>query len=309
MSAVHPLHSESAQGLSAGQALNFDQGSQDWHAHRSAHANASEAPVVMDVSPWEPDTWFKLWQAKTGRIGRPATSMAMQHGIDMEGAARTAYEKYTGNIMQPMVMGKNDWLSASLDGISFHGDLLLEIKCPVNGEDSRSWQQARAGEIPLHYYWQIQHQLYVSDACAAHLWMFDGTDGFLAEVLPELDNQQKLLHAWRDFWTYIATDSPPPLTDKDTLTRADDVWATAATAYRSAKDELKRAEVKAEQARTRLIGLASHPKVAGAGVTVTKYWQQGRINYGAIPELKEIDIDRYRSPAIEQIRITTGEKE
>ncbi len=40
--------------------------------------------------------------------------------------------------MQPMVLQKNGWLSASLDGISFNGDLILEIECLPIGQDSGS---------------------------------------------------------------------------------------------------------------------------------------------------------------------------
>ena len=288
--------------------LNLEQGSLDWHRHRSAHANASEAPVIMGASPWEPDTWFKLWQIKTGRALPQQRNSAMQRGLDMERYARAAYEEKTGMIMQPMVMRKNDWLSASLDGISFDNDLILEIKCPGAGEDARLWQQALAGDVPDYCYWQIQHQLYVSGAPLAHLWVFDGANGVLTEVRPDTKNQTRLLREWHRFWSYMATDTPPPLTEQDTLTRNDAVWADAADAYKFARAELQHAEAKAEQSRQRLIGLANHPKVTGAGITVTRFWQEGRVNYAAIPALKDIDLNRYRKPMTQQVRVTLGDQ-
>lgn len=288
--------------------LKLDQGSPDWHKHRAAHANASEAPTIMGVSPWEPDTWFKLWQMKSGRAAlSKALPPFLQRGLDMEDEARAAYEKSTGNIMQPVVMGKWGWISASLDGVSFYGDTLLEIKCPAEGEDSKAWQETLAGALPEHYYWQVQHQLYVSGAQVAHLWLFDGDDGLLTEVLPDRKNQGRLLHAWRKFWTYLVTDTPPPLIEKDSLVREDEAWGAAAGAYRLAKGELQQAEHRAEKARQKLIGLARHPKVTGAGVTVSKYWQEGRVNYAAIPELQTPNLDRYRGPETEHVRVTVGE--
>jgi hypothetical protein len=37
--------------------------------------------------------------------------------------------------MQPMVLIKDRWLSASLHGISFNGDLILEIECLPIGQE------------------------------------------------------------------------------------------------------------------------------------------------------------------------------
>jgi hypothetical protein len=37
--------------------------------------------------------------------------------------------------MQPMVLQKDGWLSASLDGISFNGNLILEIECLPMGQE------------------------------------------------------------------------------------------------------------------------------------------------------------------------------
>lgn len=285
--------------------VKLEQGSRAWHTHRALHANASEAATVMGVSPWEPNTWLKLWQLKTGRMKKANPAPFLQRGADMEARARAAYEKLTGNIMQPMVLKKDGWLSASLDGISFNGDLILEIKCPSNGEGSHTWQRAVAGSVPEHYHWQMQHQLYVSNAPVVHFFVFDGEKGLVIEQAPNLTDQQRLLHAWRDFWLYVTSDTPPELTDKDTLMRDDAEWKSAANAYKAAKEALRFAQDSAQAARKTLIGLASHPRVAGAGIALSRYWQDGRIDYAAVPELKGIELDRYRAPKTEQVRITT----
>jgi predicted phage-related endonuclease len=68
----------------------LEQGSTAWHQHRALHANASEAAAVMGVSPWEPDTWFKLWQLKTGRVQRPSAAPHVRRGADMEAKSASA---------------------------------------------------------------------------------------------------------------------------------------------------------------------------------------------------------------------------
>jgi hypothetical protein len=42
-------------------------------------------------------------------------------------AARVAYEAQTGHVMQPLVLQDGPY-SASLDGITLSGDLILEVK-------------------------------------------------------------------------------------------------------------------------------------------------------------------------------------
>lgn len=53
-----------------------------------------------------------------------------------------------------------------------------------------------------------------------------------------------------------------------------------------------------------LIALADHPRVAGSGVAVTRYWQDGRVNYAAVPELHGMQLNRYRAPRTKQVRIS-----
>jgi predicted phage-related endonuclease len=64
------------------------QGSQAWLDYRLKMRNASETAAVLGESPWM--TPYQLWLLKTGRSTTKATA-AMQHGTDMEPAARAAY--------------------------------------------------------------------------------------------------------------------------------------------------------------------------------------------------------------------------
>ena len=66
---------------------------------------------------------------------------------------------------------------SSLDGMTLEGNLVLEIKCPLRGTRSDLWLDVSAGQVPEHYAVQVQHQLMVSGAKLAHLWVFDGTKG------------------------------------------------------------------------------------------------------------------------------------
>ena len=51
------------------------------------------------------------------------------------------------------------------------------------GQGSELWQTVESGEVPAHYVAQVQHQLMVSGAAVAHLWVFDGTLGLLLSLI------------------------------------------------------------------------------------------------------------------------------
>ncbi len=119
-----------------GTIVQLTQGSPEWLDYRRTMRNASETAAVLGVSPW--CTPYQLWLQKTGRADTKANA-AMQRGTDLEPAARAAYETETGTIMQPLVL-QDGLYSASLDGMTLEGDLIVEIKCPFKGQDSELWK-------------------------------------------------------------------------------------------------------------------------------------------------------------------------
>jgi putative phage-type endonuclease len=99
-------------------------------------------------------TPYELWQIRTGRKVQEVNA-AMKHGADSEAAARAAYEALTGHVIELLVLVDGEY-SASLDGMTLAGDLILEIKCAMKGRNSELWQQVATGALPDHYGWQVQ---------------------------------------------------------------------------------------------------------------------------------------------------------
>ena len=280
--------------------VRMAQGSPEWHEHRRKYRNASETPVVLDLSPWK--TPYQLWQLKLGLVEQEVTP-AMQRGTDLEPVARAAYERQTGRVMQPLVVVDGEY-SASLDGMTFGGERIVEIKCPVKGKGSTLWKTVEAGQLPEHYQWQVQHQLLVTGATIANVFVFDGTEGILLEIAPEPDKWPRIRSAWDEFMRCVTEAQAPPLTDRDTRIRDDPEWLSAAAAYlelRTAHDELI---AKLDEAKVRLVGLTSHAKEQGGGTSVTRLWKRGSVDYRRVPELVGIDLEAYRSAAREEVRVT-----
>lgn len=276
------------------------QGSPDWHEHRKHHRNASETPAVLGFSPWT--TAYQLWQLKTGRVPPQQVNAAMAHGTALEPLARLAYEELTGQVMEPLVMVDGEY-SASLDGITLDGGLMLEIKCPKS-KDSKILLEARAGRIPEYIFWQVQSQLMVSGAAQAHVYVYDGNAGMLLAQQPDREAWDTLRAGWDVFMASVREDRAPALSDRDTLVRTDAEWQAAAVAYAQLKADADAAGEALDAAKQRLMALTTHTSEAGFGVALTRFWKGGTVDYKTVPQLAGVNLEQYRGRGREEVRIT-----
>lgn len=183
-------------------------------------------------------------------------------------------------------------------------DRVVEIKCPLKGRESSLWRAIEARSLPEHYLWQVQHQLMVTKADIADVFIFDGSEGVIFPVAPDPTSWPRIHAAWDEFSRHVTEAQAPPLTDRDTRIRDDPEWLEAAARYvalRTAYDELS---AKYDEARAQLTALACHAKEQGGGVSVTRFWKRGAIDYRRIPELIKVDVECYRSTPREEIRVS-----
>ena len=124
------------------------------------------------------------------------------------------------------------------------------------------------GEVPEHYRVQVQHQLMVSGAQTAHLWVFDGERGLLHRMERDESLMERIQIAWDDFQRYLDGDKAPPLSPRDTLIRADEAWQLAAKAFVQKKEE-------ADAAACRLSprGCKKRPGCLGATSERARVWR------------------------------------
>ena len=102
----------------------------------------------------------------------------------------------------------------------------------------------------------------------------------------------------------VRTDQPPALTERDTVVRADAEWVTAAREYVEIKKLADDTATALDTAKQQLIALARHNSESGGGVSVSRFWKTGAVEYKKIPELAGVDLDQYRAPAREETRVT-----
>ncbi len=114
------------------------QNTPEWHRWRRQGIGASDAPVIMGETAFK--TPRTLWSIKTGRMQEGPAGPAARRGRELERLARRAYERQTGIQVEPLCLVHEgfEWMRASLDGLSFDGSTLLEIKCPLSLRDRAS---------------------------------------------------------------------------------------------------------------------------------------------------------------------------
>lgn len=186
------------------QLVNLKQGSDEWLRFRRSHICASDAPVIMGMSPWKSP--LELYEEKIFSFEQES-NLYMQRGKDLECVALEEFENMTGIQMFPMV-AKNDsidWLAASFDGVTLNKDAILEIKCP----GKKDHETAMKGKIPPKYIAQLQHQIYVSDLSFTYYFSFDGQKGVILEVKKDDLFIEKMIEKEKEFWNCLKTLKPP----------------------------------------------------------------------------------------------------
>lgn len=280
---------------------NLTQGSAEWLAFRRKKIGASDASTILNENPWS--TPYQLWVEKiTGQ--EKEDNEFMKHGRDNEAPARDLFEKMTGVVVSSAVASstEREWQAASFDGIDFDHTVIVEIKCPKNSRDHEIAQQ---GKIPEKYIPQVQHQLAVSGLDMGYYFSYQNGQGAIVEVKRDNDYIKKLIDVERNFYfDHILSKEPPDLTEKDYEEKRDDTWDTLSFMYLQTNKKIKDLELEEKSLREQLIKQAQNRNCRGNGIIVSRSFPKGRVDYDAIPELKNVNMDIYRKPSKEQWRIS-----
>ena len=278
----------------------LQQNTAEWHRWRQQGLGASDAPVIMGEAAFK--TPRMLWSIKTGRAQEDAAGPAARRGRELERLARRAYEQEVGIQMEPLclVHDQLEWMRASLDGLSFDGSTVLEIKCPMNVRDQTAAQQ---GSVPPQYYAQLQHELEVSRAAEVHYWSFDGSAGSLVRVRPDHEYLKRLLDAEGAFWQLVRENVWPRAGGRRTRLERRSEMAPGRAALSRGEGTAGRAAAEEHKLRAMLENLATARRTFGCGVELLRSSRRGAVDYAAIPELRGINLEPYRKSPVPVVRI------
>lgn len=281
--------------------IELEQGSPEWLDFRRSHIGASDAPIIMGVSPWK--KIHALYLEKISGESKTFYSNAMRRGNELEEPVRQMVAEKLGIEFATVVLESVEmpYLSASLDGINEEKEVFLEIKCPL-GEDHET---AREKKVPEKYYPQIQHTFLVTGFKKGYYASYQENDLIIFEVERDDKYIAKMLKEEKAFHHRTITFDAPPNNEGEDF-RDNKVWQVLEEQYKvvcfeidNIKEELEgRAEEKA-QIEIEFRELANSESAYGNLVKFTHSKRKAPVNYKAIPELKGVDLDAYRKEPID----------
>lgn len=270
--------------------IDIAQGSPEWLELRKSKIGASEAPIIMGVSPWM--TAYQLWEQKNDLRPPTADNAYMRRGRELEKHALEKFNKLTGLNLYPRVAVHNElqFMLSSYDGCDDYGDVIVEIKCP-GPEDHNT---ALLGMVPDKYIPQIQHQIALVRPKRSFYFSFNEKEDALIETDPNALYIDEMLVKEKEFFDCMTTFTPPKLTDADYIQREDDEWKALAQQYLLLSTSLNNLEKEEKAVKEKLITLAGKSNARGAGLLLSKIMRKGSVDYTAIPELKGLNLESYR---------------
>jgi putative phage-type endonuclease len=275
---------------------SFIQGSSDWLELRKTKITATDSGVILGLSPFK--TPFALWRQKMDLDPPEIETPAMARGTLLEPIAREWLEKKRGIKCEPIVIIK-DFMMSSLDGLTRDKKTVVEIKC-----GSKSFAQAERGEIAPYYLSQLYHQMHCADVDQSLFVAFNGEHGIVIPVERDQDFINNMIEKEREFYECLITFTSPMMTTRDYLTRSDSQWISLSEKYRIAHQNLKNAEELEQNLKQELIALSQSKSTMGNGIKLSKVVKKGLIDYSAIQEIKNVDLEKYRKKPIEYFRVS-----
>lgn len=230
----------------------------------------------------------------------------MSKGNDLEPILRKRFAAWWGieNGDDPFEsalceMESHPYIGASLDGLSKDKKTLLEIKYVGK-------KVLDKGEVPLHYFIQIQHQFLASGAEQGYCVMGNDPTGMDMRIIPVPRNQPFIdthLIACTAFWHSIQVRAAP---EPDvTVVEVPQALGLAAD-YERLKKMADQIAIEMEETKERLLKYAIKDKIRIANLNIAKILTKGTVDYKKIPELKNVDLDLYRGEPRVSYRISLG---
>lgn len=211
--------------------LRLTQGSPEWLAHRRTTRNASDAPAVLDCSPYKKRSEL-VRELATG-IGQeftPEQQAILNSGHLFEALARPLADAIVGEELYPVV-GVHDGgvYGASFDGLTMLEDVAFEHK-RLNAALREAMTPGCTGaDLPLAYQVQMEHQAMVCPTVERILFMASTWDaeGNLAEerhcwYTPNPALRAQIVAGWDQLEKDVAAYVPPAAVAPAPVGRAPD---------------------------------------------------------------------------------------
>lgn len=283
--------------------IKLNQNTEEWLKWRNEGIGSSDAPIIMGVSPYS--TPHKLWRQKLGLDGPTQWNPAMELGSRFEESARAQVCLETGMDFEPDCVEHqtNPKIRASLDGLCEKENMFLELKY-MGQKNLEIVQQTKK---PLaHHHDQIQHQFAVSGYKKSLYSVYtlnDDKSEILKLVTVEIHADEeyiatKLIPKELEFLKMIDDKLAPELMSKDILNESEVMNLALARRWRELKTQVDIRQKEIDQIEISLKKLTlTHPLVKCGNILIQQIVRKGNVNYHSIPELKNVNLEKFRKAA------------
>lgn len=169
--------------------LDLIQNSDEWINYRKRKIGASDAPIIMGVSPYK--TVKELFDEKIGVRDPAIAHYGMKRGHELEPIALRLYNFDKDTRCVPLVLESTIYpeMMASFDGFDLEKLRACEIKSPNQVDHDI----AKLGQVPPKYMPQLQHQMLVAGLQKMDYVSFRDNDIAVVTVLADVDYQKSLV--------------------------------------------------------------------------------------------------------------------
>jgi putative phage-type endonuclease len=265
---------------------------------------SSDSPAILGLSPYL--TRLELFEQKLGLRPLPQENPGMTRGKEMEPVLRKLMQDKLGTILRPACVNctQYEYLTASLDGVSWDGKIFCELK--LNNEDFH--QMAAKGDPVTFHGVQMQHQYVCSPEPDARCFYgsFCRNDFVVVEIPRNPITMREIVEEGFTFWNCLQKGEAPEPTEKDLIEFVDmETELLAQSLYES--QQIRREEEAKIKARKKVeddIESLLINKVGERNAKIGKYKfkkviRRGSVQYDQIEALKALDLDQYRkAPSI-----------
>ena len=266
---------------------NHVQGSQEWLDMRKNYIGASEAASIMGENPWT--TPLQAWEQKVGVVAPPTENEAMRRGTRLEPFARNAFANEFGLDVYPKIVYHPHikFMMASMDGLTLDGKEAVEFKCPGAKAHAMALKQI----VPPYYVAQLQHQLACLELDYIYYYSFDGENGVGFKVGRNEEYITRLIDTEKEWWYCVENFVSPEPMDADYEKKDWHLYEERVAEIDRTMALLKKER---EDIKKSLVIQARGRSCKSGGLSLRRTFPRGTVDYKAIPELLEMDLDPYR---------------
>lgn len=286
--------------------LDLIQGSPEWLAARRNYLTASDSSCLFELNPYK--TKLQLFEEKAFGKEQPISDTKQtlfNIGHKAEEAGRNWYHKHFGIELKPAVLVSvpHPDILASLDGLNESKGFIFEAK--YIGQEALD--EVKKGNIKPNHDCQVQTQLLVSGAeKCVYFGLAPNGDAAIVDVYPNKDLQRDIAEAAAKFMADVRAGDAPEPSMRDFYTPEDPRFEM----LRKLKEQGDQAADDFEALKRELTEhYSSYARIRAGGLTITRSFRKGAIQYAKIPQLKGVDLEKYRAKASETVTVRLDKKE